>query len=264
MSYASYALGDEKVIPAWTYYEFGPFITSRGKGLTYDFTELLNRSLQKAGLRIKVAVYPRKRLEKILTKRQGIVLFVNPIWMHDREKTRYLWSPPLLSDRNEILSRMNGPSPTKIVYEGVESLNGLRMGGVLGRSYKDIDDAVNRGNIIRDDASKESQTLKKLVMGRVDFMTSSGSLIRYLVKDMGLEKRSSSHLIPCMNILGTFLFQKNWKKNRKSYFTLFQSWLKTPNGRVCLKNTVCSHTGKRAEKSWTGELWVDAVTLLGY
>ena len=228
MSYASYALGDEKVIPAWTYYEFGPFITARGKGLTYDFAELLNRSLQKAGLGIKVAVYPRKRLEKMLTKRQGIVLFVNPIWMHDREKVRYLWSPPLLSDRNEILSRMNGPSPTQIVYEGVESLNGLIMGGVLGRSYKDIDGAVTRGNIIRDNASKESQTVKKLVMGRVDFMTSSGSLIRYLVKEMGLEKEIFFSPNPLYEYNRHILITKKLEKESKIVFHFVSKLAENP------------------------------------
>lgn len=228
ISYAAHAHDDEKVIPAWTYYEFGPFITGKGKGFTYEFTELLNKSVKQVGLRFEVVVYPRKRLERILTQRPGVVLFVNPIWMHDKEKTRFLWTPPILWDRNEILSRMKGITPAKIKYEGIESLNGLTMGGVLGRSYKDIDDAVAKGNIVRDDAPRESQTLKKLVIGRVDFMTSAGSLIRYLVKDMGLEKDIFFSPNPLFEYSRHILVNKKLEKESTAIFYFVSKLTETP------------------------------------
>lgn len=231
----SNASENKKLIQAWTYYEFGPFITDKHKGFTYDFVDLMNKALQKHGLEFEVVVLPRKRLDLTLNKEEGIVLFVNPSWMRDKNQNKYLWSPPFLTDNNAIVSRTNGKSPTKIIYKDLDSLKGMTMGGVLGRSYRFIDKAVADGHIIREDASKESQTLQKLVLGRVDFMTSSNSLIKYMIKDMKIEKDIFISPTPLFEYNRHILVTKQLEKESKVIFKFISELNENPDWLHILK-----------------------------
>mgnify|MGYP000119309389 CR=1 FL=1 len=100
----------ENVIRAWTYYNVPPFVTGKGQGLVYDFVELLNLHAEK-NYQFQVIVYPRKRLDAYLDAgEQGIVLFVNWEWMGENAQTKYLWGPAILTDQNEIISRVDRKS----------------------------------------------------------------------------------------------------------------------------------------------------------
>ncbi|OPX56714.1 polar amino acid transport system substrate-binding protein [Oceanospirillum multiglobuliferum] len=168
----------------WSYYQFPPFLTAPNKGLLYDFTDLLNQKSQ-GHYHFTLSMYPRKRLDlKLATGEQGVVLFVNGLWMSDPEFTRYLWTPALLTDRNEIISRMDKP----IRYNGdVSAFKGLTFGGILGREYMALTAAIARGEITREDSGGEDQNLKKLQYGRIDFTTMPDSTFSYFEQDTAMK-----------------------------------------------------------------------------
>ena len=93
--FCSQVFAAEQVIPAWSYYKNPPFVTAEQQGLTYDFIELLNKYSQ-GKYHFDLGLLPRTRIDKHLANKDiGIVLFVNWLWMGDKQKTKYLWSPPL-------------------------------------------------------------------------------------------------------------------------------------------------------------------------
>lgn len=180
------AIAVEK-IPVWTYYFAPPFITSFRQGLSYDFINLLNEYAQ-GRYKFELVPIPRKRINRNLKDQiPGTVLFVNWEWMDDKDKSRYLWSLPILSDRNEIVSRRHGAPPTEINFSGVQSLKGMVFGGLTGRRYKGLEEAFSRGDITRRNVRNEEQNLALLMRDRIDVTSIPATIIRYKVKVTGLE-----------------------------------------------------------------------------
>lgn len=58
----------------------------------------------------------------------GLVVWVNPAWVGDPHRERYLWTFPVMRDPNELISNIDNP----ITYRGPDSLKGLVFGGVDG------------------------------------------------------------------------------------------------------------------------------------
>jgi len=177
--------GGVQRIVAWTYYTYPPFILKGNQGLTHDFMELLN-SYAKGKFVFHLEVMPRKRIDLYLEEDEpGIVLFVNPAWMKGFGKTTYQWTSPLFSDRNGIISNVF----TKVNYAGPESVRGLKLGGVLGRKYKGLEESIRQGWIVREDVVNEEINILKLCERRIDFMTAPESVLRYLVTQLGVGER---------------------------------------------------------------------------
>ena len=68
----------KKNVVVWSYYEFPPFVTSKsdGKGLSYDFVEMLNQE-EGNNYRFLLKIVPRKRLNKNLAdNKPGLVAWV--------------------------------------------------------------------------------------------------------------------------------------------------------------------------------------------
>lgn len=182
----------ETDIQTWSYYLYPPFITEEGKGLSYEFIDIMNDSAQ--GLyKFKLNVMPRKRIDLHISQGEsGIVLFVNPAWMQPPEGITHNWSKPLFSDRNGIISNKSNP----VEYNGPASVHGLLMGGVLGRKYNGLDQEVEKGAIFRQDSLNEALNVRKLAERRIDFMTAPESVLRFLVRDQGVEERIHFSKIP--------------------------------------------------------------------
>lgn len=174
----------ERIINAWTYYDMPPFVTGEGQGLVYDFVELLNGHVE-GDYQFQVMIYPRKRLDSQLEEgEQGIVLFVNWAWMGENAKTKYLWGPVILTDRNEIISGTD----RRVEFDGsAGSLKGLLFGGLLGRRYPGLMVAMERKEIIRVNARTEVQNLKKILHQRIDVTTMPQSQLGYHIKNMQLD-----------------------------------------------------------------------------
>jgi len=179
------AQAEKQVITVWNYYLAPPFKISKTEGLATDFVALLNKELGNI-LEFKLVSLPRARLNKYLSKkRQGIVLFVNWAWMGKDSKTKYLWTPTLLKDKNEIISSIN----KKVFYKNPESLIGLKFGAVRGRKYKGLQELMLSGDIKRLDLNEEKQVIKMIVDQRVDVTSQPHSIAMFLINSLKMKKK---------------------------------------------------------------------------
>ena len=183
--FPSFASASQK-IDVWCYYCDPPFAIGTNEGLKQDFVTLLNEEA-KGEFSFELLSMSRKRLDLYLAEgKPGIVLFVSPIWMKERGKAKFVWSPPILHDRNEIVSRKDNP----VDYSGPKSVYGLTMAGVLGHKYKGLDEAIAQGKIIRKNATSMELNLRTVVENRgKDFTTIPSSVLGYLLHKYNYEDR---------------------------------------------------------------------------
>ncbi|WP_349744471.1 substrate-binding periplasmic protein [Roseateles cavernae] len=157
-----------------SHYDFAPFQTGPGEGLNYDLVAWLRQSLLAEELEVRLSGLPRRRLDLLMRAPdwRGLVPWVVPAWFGDAGMTRFVWSAPVIEDADLVLSHKN----RALDYDGPASLRGLRLGGVLGHSYVEVDPLVVQGLVRREDASDTASNLRKLLRGRVDvvFLAQSG------------------------------------------------------------------------------------------
>jgi polar amino acid transport system substrate-binding protein len=172
-----------ETVIVYSYYNFPPFFLEKGKGLSNDFVEFLNRKY-KGKPQFQLEVVPRGRLNKLMEEPdfKDTVAWVSPGFFNTEVAKSYLWSKPLIEDANVVLSNVN----SKIEYAAPVSLQGKRLGGVIGHSYAGIDDLVKAGTIKREDVPNERNNLLKLAEGRIDATLLPRSTSNYLLHDMAL------------------------------------------------------------------------------
>lgn len=155
---------------AYNSYLVPPFLYEEQRGgLAPDLVEYLNQRLAPA-YQLKLENLPRARLDKLVLSRQGekfagIALFLHPNFVGDTHKRRYLWSQPLMGDRNLLV--FHAPLPWPI--NSLEALNGMRFSGIYSHRYTELDERVGAGLLKREDAADESVNLGKVAARRVDF-----------------------------------------------------------------------------------------------
>ncbi|WP_421903318.1 substrate-binding periplasmic protein [Maridesulfovibrio sp.] len=183
--FPSFASAGQK-INVWCYYCDPPFAIGTNEGLKQDFVTLLNEEA-KGEFSFELLSMSRKRLDLFLSEgKSGIILFVSPIWMKEQGKAKFVWSPPILHDRNEIVSRRDNP----VDYLGPKSVYGLTMAGVFGHKYKGLDEAIAQGKITRKDAASMDLNLRTVVENRgKDFTTIPNSVLGYLLHKYNYEDR---------------------------------------------------------------------------
>lgn len=161
------------LFPCLTHYDYPPFVTAPGAGLSHDLAALLKQQLNPWVAEMPVRLVSRRRLDLEIAQAHwlGMVPWVAPIWFGDGQMQRYVWSEPLMSDEDLVLSLKSRP----VHYRGTESLKGLRFGGVAGHHYVDLDALLERRELQRDDAGDMGKNLQKLLKGRVDFIFLSRS-----------------------------------------------------------------------------------------
>ena len=152
---------------AYNTYMVEPYLVDAQQGLAQSLVDRLNDKIG-PGNQLSLSHIPRIRLDSIeLNKGDqfgGVVLFVNPRFVGDPAKTRFLWSKPLFVDCNLVISRVADP----VEYVGLSTFWGLRFGGVRGYRYAYIDDMVRIGKLLREDSQDELSGLRKVALGRVD------------------------------------------------------------------------------------------------
>ncbi|WP_397535494.1 substrate-binding periplasmic protein [Roseateles sp.] len=157
-----------------THYDYPPFITTRGNGLSHDLASTLTELMGGLISRTELQLLPRRRLDMALSAPtwQGLVPWVKPAWFGDESESRFLWSPPLLADTDLVLSLKS----RAVEFNGPASLRGLTLGGVAGHRYADVEAMIEAGELTREDTINTEQNLRKLLRGRVDvvFLAASG------------------------------------------------------------------------------------------
>ena len=209
-------------IVAWTYHNFPPFIISEAdkKGLSYDFVSQLNQH-EKSGYTFKLKYIPRKRLDKFLAiGKKGIVLWVSPIFFSDIPQSKYLWTSPLLSDQQDLISLKSKP----IAYDGTpSSLKGYTIGAVLGHHYKGIEDAIETGLFTRENVIREKQNIDKLLAKRIDAFLIPNTSMAYYSNEMKLENKIYYSPIPLSQYNRHILVQKGMSKVHQTLNTIIRN-----------------------------------------
>ena len=180
ISSSAFAAG---AVTIYTYHNHPPFVLEAGKGLSYDLADVLTRK-SKGAATFKIEVVTRAQLDKLLATPDfsGVVAWVSPEWVKDKDKTTYLWTAGVMDDANVILSS----AKAKVDYKDPASLKGKQFGGIAGHKYAGIDDLVAAGAVKREDAEKERNNLRKLEAGRIDATLLPRSTANYLLKEMEL------------------------------------------------------------------------------
>ena len=138
-------------------------------GLAPTFVRLL-REASKLPVPVTLETVPRKRLELRLEgpRFQGLALFLAPEFLSEEARTGK-WSVPLLVDENVLVSLR----PLQI--SSPEDLSGMRLGAIAGHIYRVLGPHIEAHRIKREDAPDHVSNLKKLCLGRVDFVVMSRS-----------------------------------------------------------------------------------------
>ncbi|MGL5129004.1 MAG: substrate-binding periplasmic protein [Aeromonas popoffii] len=172
------ALGE--TIRLYDYHQHPPFMTGEKAGLSRDLVKYLNEQLG-GEPRLELWLVNRARLALEMSDPgfDGLVAWVNPVWVGDPQHERYLWTFPVMRDTNELISSAARP----VTYRGPDSLKGLIFGGIEGYRYQGIDDAVARGELVRHDAKKVKTNFSLLIRGRIDVTLVPGSALSFFIND---------------------------------------------------------------------------------
>lgn len=169
----------------YTYYNDPPYSLDSKAGETTALAKWLNE--RSAGrYQFKAEYLPRLRLDAVMQENceNAVTAWVNPAFIDYAGGSGYIWSKAFVRDTDIIVSKINKP----VDFVSINSLNGYRLGGITGRQYRDFEDNITSGKILREDTSGVEQNLLKLKLGRIDvtFMQSS-SLPYYREKFQNLD-----------------------------------------------------------------------------
>lgn len=166
-------------IEAWSYLPSPPFLVdaNTNAGLSADLIGYLNQAL--AGqYQITLTLLPRARMNLMLDNGQkGFVVLVPSIVFGGPTSGAYLWSAPLVADRQELLSRPQ----RAFEYHGPDSLAGVRFGAMLGHNYPPLARDMDSGKISAFRSRNEEALVNMLDEGHVDVVTIPNSTARYFM-----------------------------------------------------------------------------------
>lgn len=213
----------------FTYHNFPPFVVDKTQGLSFDLATHLSQEVP--GVAFNTEVLPRKRLDSLLKSREMIVPWVAPLWLGDKNKTKYRWSNPIMEDASGYIY----PASSAKQYTQPEDLIGLTVGGIRGYRFIHVDDLVQAGKVKRIDANSEIQLFKLMQTGRVALGLAPVSGSKYLIKINGwlgkytinTHHRVNRHLMfhnipqsvvdPVMKVLGELPHHPRWQQTLSRY-----------------------------------------------
>lgn len=164
-----------------SYYDAYPFNINENEGLTIDLAKRLSE-LSKGEFEFTVVQAMRARVNQSLRENEEVIIpFVNPTWMKDKKKERYLWSPHLFYDKNVLISSVN-----KIIQHGDLKVGGLTFCAIKGHIYESLKHLIKEKLVIRNDFNTFKQCLNLVSKGRVDFTIMPVSIGISLSKDIGV------------------------------------------------------------------------------
>ncbi|MEC5161988.1 MULTISPECIES: hypothetical protein [unclassified Janthinobacterium] len=172
----------EKVLLA-TYYPEGPWYYpgDRGKGINAVLANKLT-GMSHGRYQFESLLVPRKRLELLLETDQLLIAvpWVHPRFFNDLERTRYLWTGPLMEDTSLIVSPMSAP----LEYNGPESLRGKRFAAPAGHQFPDLQSLIASKDIVRVEVPHVGNALRMMLAERqLDFAVVDKSTLTALKSD---------------------------------------------------------------------------------
>lgn len=167
-----------RTVVAYNSYLQPPFVDDRG-GLAQVLVNYLNLKLADQ-YRFQLENIPRARLMRTALhdpeQFADIALFLNPRFVGDADRSRFLWSPPLSHDRNLLIFR--GPAAPDI--RKLQDLKGMRFGHIRDYRNRSMDELVTNGLISREEAGDELANLRKVLVERIDFTVMNSTMFTVL------------------------------------------------------------------------------------
>ncbi len=193
-------------ITVYTNVNFPPLFVDAEHGLYPELVDYLNRK-RVDGFDFKLVFLPRKRMQAMLDAGQleGIIIGMMPTWFGDVAQEKYLWTAPFFFDKFVLAS--SSARPLNQASAGV----GLRVGVTLGYVYPGIDEWIEQRGLQRSDAPSEEKNLDKLVLGRVDAVVVTESVLRYYVKAHPVAASLAIAPLPGQQTARCFLVPHNQK-----------------------------------------------------
>jgi polar amino acid transport system substrate-binding protein len=153
-------------VTVYSYNDRPPFVVDKAKmeGLEYRLCEWLGKATGTYRFTLKVVTAPEAKAMVEKDTLDGILLGVNKVWFPEAVRTRYLWTPAILWDKNLVISL----GARKVEYAGPASLEGLRLAGVKGFNYPALTEAVAAGKIQRQDTTSEMLALGMVADKKAD------------------------------------------------------------------------------------------------
>jgi polar amino acid transport system substrate-binding protein len=180
ISFASIA--KETVILAY-YNDAPPWQTKHGelKGLSNELATFLN-SDKNSPYNFVPEFITRNRINIILAKDEDaiVVAWVHPSFFDDAKKNKYLWSQPLISDSQLIISSKKHP----IQFNNISSLKGKVFSAVAGTRYKTLEPLINAGEIKRIDTVRFVAAIQNVLLANkgIDFCIIEKSTFNFFKK----------------------------------------------------------------------------------
>lgn len=200
--------GKAEVITVYTSANFAPLVIDNQHGLYPDLINYLNRQ-KLHNLTFKLSFMPRKRLQVKLEEGSldGIVVGMMPHWFDDAAQTRYLWTAPFSNDNFVLVSNRSKPVDPAVPA----TLSGTTVGLTLGYVYPGIDQWIALNGLLRNDAPSEQKNIEKLVLGRVDCIVVSRTVIEYHVKINHLQGKFQFGQVPGQLTERRFLVPQSYR-----------------------------------------------------
>jgi hypothetical protein len=176
LSFCAFAVSAQS-LEAYSTYLTAPFFADADAGLANDLVGYLNTRF-KGKYSFKLNLLPRERLNLTVLNNpdfDGIVLFMNPQFVDDKDMKKYAWSEAIMHDQNDVVSNLKA----KIDYAGPSSLNGKNFVGVRGNRYVGLEELFGKG-IQRTDVNTEMQSLMMIANERADVTLLAHSAYAYL------------------------------------------------------------------------------------
>ncbi|MCH2057313.1 MAG: transporter substrate-binding domain-containing protein [Thalassotalea sp.] len=175
----SHGMETKKEVLVYSYHLKPPLVVDdkREIGLYFDIVTYLNKASDE--YHFDLVYVPRKRIEVMMQEGtfNGILLGVNPVCFKGRDRTKYLLTDLVLSDRDELISLKTEP----FEFNTPKSLNGKVFGGVRGFYYFGINEYINAGNALRIDTEREIDLFTLLARNRIDTALISQSTFDYMI-----------------------------------------------------------------------------------
>ncbi|WXL24740.1 transporter substrate-binding domain-containing protein [Ectopseudomonas mendocina] len=154
-------------------------------GILFD---LQQRLAAKVGRRARFVVLPHMRVERALNAGEiDVRCYVNPTWNNIKHK-RFVWTRPFMTQRDLLVS-------TKPSNAQVEDLYKERVGTVLGFNYPRLDSLFKGGQIHREDARTQEQTLLKLVAGRFGYAITNERTFHWFNRQLSPDQQLHIHSV---------------------------------------------------------------------
>lgn len=136
-----------------------PFVDHNipGQGLSI---EIVKEAFAVEGYTFEHKFLPWARAEYMV--KLGDIDILPDTWFSEKRSTYLMFSKPYMSNQVRFIKKKGSP----FEYKGIQSLNGKRVGVIIGYSYED--NFMKAKNFRREGVSGFIMNIKKLVSGRID------------------------------------------------------------------------------------------------